>query len=856
MTRRKSIVSGGVRPTASPLSCLPLIAALLALAAGPRRAAAQGPVAPYGDWQTLETPHFRFHYPVPFAEWTRVTASHMEAVDSAVHALVGFAPTHRVDVVVDNPYDEPNGSALPFIDAPVLTFWPVPPTPRDDIGNWRSWSEILSVHEFAHLAHLTRPSRNPLDALVWQLLPADLGPIPRKVPRWAIEGYATYVEGRITGSGRPNNAWRATVLRQWALEGHLPTYDEMSSWRAFNGSDFAYLAGSAFLEWLVAQQGDSSLVHVWRRASARVERSFDDAFAGVYGDSPRVLYGRFTAQLTAQATDAAQALGRSGLLEGTLIQHLAWQTGDPAFSADGRRVAIVLRSGSAPSRTVIWSAEPPPPDTAGERRTREMLALDPEDVPATQFYPRPRKPLATLEAVGGRGFVDPRFLPGDRVLVDRLTRQADGALRPDLYAWSVASGGVYRLTVDAGVRDADPSPDGRTALATRCTGGACGVVRVDLRSGAVTPVLAGTPSRSFYRARFAPGARQFVVSVTDGGRWRLAMASVDGSNLHFVGPDDGANRFDASFRPSGDTVVYVSDRGGIMNLAQLDLASDRERVLTRVTGAAVAPTIDPADGSVWFLSLHARGYDVRRLDADTAAGHVVDVVGDYGAAAPPAPVARDTMPVNAVSGPRPYGLGPRHGRWMPGETYGPDGLAGAVYLTNIDVIGRLDAFVGGVFGARPQWRGGTFGLAWRGSRVELDAAAHSARRQPRYGSVSGTTGARYDDTRRGGLLAAAWTATGDEWRWRLRGGFGYERLTLGAPESHRTRTVMFAEWAGSAEQSSGPRAVLEQLAVHGDAGNTGADGVSRVVARGGLGVTGVGPFPVIASGAWGQMNGS
>ncbi len=845
-----------MRRRASPLSYIRALTAALVLCAAPARAHAQGPVDPYGDWQTLETAHFRFHYPAALARWTHQTASHMEAVDSAVRALVGFAPTHRVDVVVDNPYDQPNGSALPFIRSPVLTFWPVPPTPRDDIGNWRTWGEILSVHEFAHLAHLTRPSRNPLDALVWRLLPADLGPLPRKVPRWAIEGYATYVEGRVTGSGRPNGAWRAAVLRQWALEGHLPTYDQMSSWGAFDGGDFAYLAGSAFLEWLVAQQGDSSLVHVWRRASARVERTFDDAFAGVYGDSPRVLYGRFTAQLTAEATDAAGALSRAGIVEGTLIQHLAWQTGDPALSPDGRRVAIVLRSGAAPSRLVVWSTATPPPDTVAERLTREMLARDPEDVAAKRFYPRPRQALATLEAVGGRGFVQPRFLPGNRVLVNRLTRQADGTLRPDLYVWSIASGGVYRVTVDGGVRDADPSPDGRDALGTRCVGGSCNVVRVDLGTGAVTTVLRGDPSRSYYRPRYAPGATQFVVSASGGGRWRLGIARVDGTGFHFVDPDDGANRFDASFRPGGDTLVYATDRGGVIDLAQFDLATRRESALTRVTGAAVAPAVDPADGSVWFLALHARGYDVRRLNADVTAGHVVSLVGAYGAAAPPAPVVRDTMPTNPVSQPRPYGLGARHGRWLPGESYGPDGLVGAVYLTNIDVIGRLDALAGAAFGARTQWRGGTFGLAWRGSRLELDAALHAARRQPGYGSVAGTTGARYDATRRGGLVAAAWTAMGDQWDWRLRGGFGYERLALGAPEIRQSRSLLFGEWSGTLRQSSGQRGAFEQLAIHGDAGNTGPDGVSRIVVRGAFGVSGIGPFPLVARGTWGQMNGS
>ena len=852
----------GVKRSASPLSRIRTLAAAAALAAAAlpavgARATAQYPTAPYRDWLTLETTHFRFHYPRAYAGWVRETASHMEAVDSAVRALVGFAPAHRVDVVVDNPYDEPNGSAMPLIAAPVLTFWPVPPNPRDVIGNWRSWGEMLSVHEFAHLAHLTRPSRNPVDALLWRLLPADLGPLPRKVPRWAIEGYATFVEGRITGSGRPNGAWRSTVLRQWALEGRLPTYDQMSAWGAFDGGDFAYLAGSAFLEWLVARQGDSSLVHVWRRASARVERSFDEAFAGVYGDTPRVLYGRFTAQLTVDAADARRTLAQRGLVEGTLIQHLSWQTGDPAVDVRGTQIAIVLRSATAPSRLVIWSTTPPSPDTAAERRRREMLKRDPEDVPARRFYPPPPKVGATLEAVGGRGFVHPRFVPDDRhVLVDRVTRQSDGSFRPDLYLWDLNERSVRRVTVNAGVQDADPSPDGHEALGTRCTAGSCQVVRVDLATGVVRPVLRGSPSRSYYHPRYSPGGDQFVVSATDGGRWRLAVANADGSGFRFFGPDDDANRFDATFRDGSGALVYASDRGGVINLAEFDPATGRERTLTRVTGAAVAPAVDPMDRSIWFLSLHAGGYDVRRLANDSAAGQVVGIVGEFGDASPPRPAPRPALPLNAVGAARPYGLGPRQTRWLPGVGFGPDGLAASAYITNIDVIGRLDAMAGGSVGARPQWRGSTFGLAWRGSRLEIDAGAHWTRREPRFGSVAGTTAAAFDATRTGGLLAATWTATGDEWRWRVRAGAGAERLTLGGIPTRVSRTLGFAEWSGTTQQTRGRRGVAERLAVHADAGRTGPDGVTRVVVHAGVGVSGVAAFPVTVGGTWGRMHGS
>src|SRR5207244_10271469 len=127
-------------------------------------------------------------------------------------------------------------------------------------------------------------------------------------PRWVIEGYATYVEGRVTGTGRPHGAWRAAMLRQWALEGQLPRYDQLDGGGGFEAGEFAYLAGSAFLEWLVHRQGggDSVLTALWRRMSARQVRTFDEAFVGVFGESAPSLYGRFTAELTGHALEVSQ----------------------------------------------------------------------------------------------------------------------------------------------------------------------------------------------------------------------------------------------------------------------------------------------------------------------------------------------------------------------------------------------------------------------------------------------------------------------------------------------------------------------------------------------------------------------
>ncbi|HMC57293.1 MAG TPA: hypothetical protein VKH19_19085, partial [Gemmatimonadaceae bacterium] len=401
-----------------------------------REARGQDPVRPWLEWRTATTRSYRFHFTREMEAWTRAAAARVESIDSSIVSLVGYAPPRPIDVVVDDPFSIANGYALPFLDHPVSVWWATPPDPRNDIGNYRTWGEMLATHELTHIAHLTRPSRNPFQRALWSSLPANLGPISLKAPRWVYEGYATFIEGRISGTGRPNNVWRPALLRQWAIEGHLPTYGQLSFSGDYQGGEFAYLNGSAFLEWLTSHSGDSSLVHVWRRMSARTNRTFDASFAGVFGDPPAVLYGRHAAELTRDAMAARARLERAGLVEGALVQHLFWETGDPALSPDGARVAVTVRQVDRPSSVVIWSTAPDEPDTAALRRRIEAQVRDPQDVPDRRVYPPPKKALKMLRARNGFAFARPRWLPdGKQILATRWAPRSDGTLRPDLFIW-------------------------------------------------------------------------------------------------------------------------------------------------------------------------------------------------------------------------------------------------------------------------------------------------------------------------------------------------------------------------------------------------------------------------------------
>ncbi len=820
-----------------PLAALLAMAAVLVCA----KSDAQVATRPHLAWRTVSTPHFAVHYPAEMEAWTLDLVPRLEAIHDEVAATVGFAPARRVTVVVEDPAAQANGFAFPFLDEPTIALWPTPADPRSAIGNTRDPAEQLVVHEFAHIAHLTRPPRNPRQQLVLRLLPVKFGPVAARAPRWLAEGYATWVEGRLTGSGRPYSTIRAAVLRQWALEGKLPRYEQLSAGGGYYGGAMAYLAGSAFLEWLVAQRGEPSLPNLWRRMSARRDRTFDAAFAGVYGANPAELYGRFTVDVTERALAARTALRTAGLAVGDTVQRLNWGTGDPAVSPDGARMAVVLRGATgAASRVVVWSTADARVDTAAAARARRaLLAQDPEDVPDIPSPHPAKRALATLYPVNGRAHDSPRFMPdGNGILLTRNEPLGDGAVRPDLFLWEWRKKTTRRITRGASLRWPDPSPDGRTATAVQCQGGVCGLVTVDLASGDVRTLVASRPNVAYYRPRFSPDGRRIAASVQDAGRWRVVMVDVATGAVTRVGGDDGASRYDAAWLPGGAGLVLVSERGGVANVETVDLATGETRPITRVTGAAAAPEPEGKTGRIFYLSLHARGMDLMRISRDSAArGSTVALDTTLTPAAPRvAAVQPDTLRRGAAPTPHAYGLGPRRFRVLPTATRDADGGTGGLVLLNGDPVGRLTWMLRGSAGRGGMPQGAALNVVYRRWLPSVGLNVFGLRHDPsRLRRPLVAPGDSLDARYGGAALYVEQPWAGSALRHRLRAGASAGALEIAGGDA-AARTLAFAEGAAGLTRSRGAQSLSLSATVNGTAGRTEGQGWTRGVATGAAGV--------------------
>ena len=709
--------------------------------------------SPAASWRTIETPHFRVHYSSGYEEWATRAAERLESIREAVSAEVGFAPPQTIDVLVMNPIAEPNGVAWPFLDAPRMVFYTEAPGPEEVLGAYGHWIDLLAVHETAHVVHMLRPTRNPLGGLVEKFV-LPLNPITLRAPRWVLEGYATVIEGRLTGAGRPNSTIRALVLRQWAANGRLPSYGQLNSDRRFLGMSMAYLMGSAYLEWLEQRGGEGALRNLWARMTARHRRSFDDAFAGVFGERPERLYGEFVAELTASAMTIQRGMA---VREGELFQETPRASGDPAVSPDGTRLAVVVRQRDQPARLVIWSTGAPAEE---ERRYAELLKRifdrDPEDVPPVRTKPLPRTPLRTLVMPDGGDIESPRWTPdGQSILFSHRAPDPDGFLHYDLYRWDVGSSGAsgssgssdadpetetrprttprnpdereapeeprgsapLRLTHLGDVRDADPLPGGRTAVALRSRFGKSQLVDVDLTTGVVTPRTAASIDVIESHPRVSPDGTRVAHVAHRGGTWTLM---IDDREIRLPGSAASPEWL------SDNELVVTVFAGGFAELYRASIDGTYSQ-LTRTTGGAFDPA-PSSDGRIFFMSLEPDGYVVRELRQPlTAVEPAAALPQDPSLvpAIPPLPATPAAFAARPVTS-RPYGIGRQELAWFSGTNLGPDQQAIELGLRLGDVVGRLDTLLVGSI-ARDQAPGGlALATAWRGWPVEVQAHAFSA----------------------------------------------------------------------------------------------------------------------------------
>jgi hypothetical protein len=418
-------------------------------------------------------------------------------------------------------------------------------------------------------------------------------------------------------------------------------------------------------------------------------------------------------------------------------------------SPDGTRLAVVVRQRDVPEKLVIWSTAPPAEEEHRYQETLDKIfARDPEDVRPVRTKPLPRKPLHTLVMPDGGDIESPRWTrDGKAIVFSHRVPDAEGFLHYDLYRWDLgesaglqASGtsgesaqtsdarrphgeGITRITHLADVRDADPMPDGRTAVALRSRHGKSQLVDVDLTTGAVTPRTDASIDVVESHPRVSPDGTRVAHVAHRGGTWTLM---VDDRALPLPGsaasPEWIAN----------DELIFTLFANGFAELHRMRIPAGsnvQPEQLTSSSGGAFEPAPAPAIGRTFYMSLEPDGYVVRGIGELYVEGGIAVAPLPQDATLVPAipplprtPAAFTAQPVTSHA----YGLGRQEFAWFTGTNLGPDQQAIELGVRFGDVVGRLDTLLIGSLGRHDSPEGLALATAWRGWPVEVQAHAFTS----------------------------------------------------------------------------------------------------------------------------------
>lgn len=614
--------------------------ALAALTLSGEAAAAGDPTL---DWWTIETPHFRVHYPStvePIAERVAMLA---ERVNERLTGPMGHTPSSATEIVITDDTDFANGSAtaLPYN---TIRLYVTAPDDMSALNDYDDWYLELLTHEYTHILHIDNVSGLPavLNAIIGKTF------IPNQVqPRWIIEGLAVVEETAHTSGGRLRSTIFDMFMRADVLEDNIASLDQISSYPfRYPGGNAWYLYGSRFLGWISEVYGPNTLRAVAAEYGSNIipwgiNRSIRRATGRTYVD----LYEGFKDHLRRRYAKQVREVERRGLREGTQITRHGIEVGYPRFvPANARKGAgdeLVYFRGDGDARAGIYRIPLAAPRD-GER-TEELVA-------------RTNSPSVAT------------FTPDGSLVFNSASIWNHVYWRDDLFqlprgATSQQGDEPARRRLTEGLRATAPdvSPDGRRVVFTVNRLGTTFLEIADVAGdGSVQGRRDLVPSARFeqaYTPRFSPDGSSVAYSAWTAGGYRdIRVVDVKTGSFRAI-TRDRALDMQPAWSPDGATLYFTSDRSGVPNIYAYDLAKGALKQVTNARVGATQPAISADNKTLVYVGYTTKGFDLFTMPLDPA--RFLE--------APPAPTDRPDPPADAPSPSMPL----RRSRYNPLPTLAP-----------------------------------------------------------------------------------------------------------------------------------------------------------------------------------------
>jgi len=543
---------------------------------------------PAAGWRSLDTPHFKIHYPERIRPVAERAAIILEEYYPKAVEIWGWKPFGNTQVVLNDNNDESNGmaSVLPY---DWMLIYVAPPPPDSSLGHYDDWLRMLLIHEFSHIVQVDavggfwRPFRFIFGKTV---APSGMNPV------WFREGVSQFSETYFTEGGRGRGYFSEMVMRMDVLDDAFLTIDEADGlgWR-WPGYKSAYIYGIKFTQWLVDRYGIDKYMEFDRRVrKSPLLGMLNHQTRNVYGKTFYELWNEWKQELTdeyAKEKAEIEAAGPSSPDEIVLPIKRDEEFRIPTLSPDASRLVYQVLSPHEKPRIMMM-----------DLATGEKTLLH-KGHAATQFSWSPDGQKLIYSDVGSYKHFN-RF--SDLWLYDFSVENQKKRLK--------------KLTKGARARDPEFDRSGNSVIFVAGDMGTDKLKRIDVEGKDIVEI---TPSveeyTQFANPRISPDGSSIVVSVWQPGTgWRVWQYSIDGRKLSRITKSTGLV---IESRPvwsqDGGSIVFSSDEGGIANLYRAGRDGKKVERITNVISGVFEPAVTTG-GTVYAQYYTSKGFVIGRFN--------------------------------------------------------------------------------------------------------------------------------------------------------------------------------------------------------------------------------------------------
>ncbi len=538
-------------------------------------------------YHTIESEHFIVHYYDPLEDVARRIAVVAEHAHRTLAPALDHAPDGKTIIVVVDDTDSANGFAS-VLPRNQIQLYATGPSSFTELDDHEDWLLGLATHEYTHVVHLDTMSGLPN---IYNRIFGKTWSPNQVMPRWIIEGIATYEESKRTAGGRNRGSRFDQIIRIAVHGGTDLRLDEVTgAARQFPRGNSAYIYGSHFLRYIFDRFGDDALREMSHHGGAfPVPFALNRQIAKVTGTPFTELYGDWKAYLRDRYGMQEMAAERRGLAVGRQLTDTGELNFWAKYSPDGKEIYWLQSDGYHRPHV---RAMPIGGDARAARDVAQIEAMGPYDL------------------LTDGSFV---FEQGGRVYRRDYLFQ-------DLFRWDARTGVQTRITHGARARDPSVSPDERRVAYSK-NGPSESVLAVTTTApgGEESIVWRGDRFDQAYQPAWSPDGTRIAFSAWRKGGFRDILVVELASGAVEEITSDRAVDMDPAWSHDGRYLYFDSDRTGISNIFVWDTQERALYQVTNVIGGAFRPSPNPDNTRLAFDAAVAKGgYDVFELPLDPA----------------------------------------------------------------------------------------------------------------------------------------------------------------------------------------------------------------------------------------------